>query len=493
MTEKLFCFRCKAPAPDGTTHGIGRCSACERDAEFVTDRELHGIDNDAKEQKAKTDAGEKEHIIETSSVIYGDTLYEQVYDPTRHTSSYIGWDVDRGTTVQIPFIVHTPDKYIPISDDLLKQKAVLLPTDAIDYGSEDQLEDDISTFIDAWLEITPEHRQKATWYVMLTWVYDKLHTIPYLRALGDYGTGKTRYLDVIGGLCYKPMYIGGAVNSAPVFRVINLWRGTAIFDEFTLRKSDESEDIIQILNNGYQKGKPVLRCDANNYEKVNAFDPYGPKIIASRKEFTDRALESRCITEIMHEKTRSDIPVEYTKEFFERQAELRNKLLQYRLWNYKAIDPDETIHVNFGDIQPRIEQSFRPFTVLFYRNPDKLQQFITQVQTLNHQQIADNSSTLDGLIVNHYLRLKDEGFPHITPNDLRDAVINDGWGGGDLNVRTVGKHLRALGFDVTIKRTGTKTPRVITIQDHAMTGLRKRYVYQDQDTPPTSKQEVLTQ
>ena len=30
---------------------------------------------------------------------------------------------------------------------------------------------------------------------------------PYLRALGDYGTGKTRFIQTVGVLCYRPMLV----------------------------------------------------------------------------------------------------------------------------------------------------------------------------------------------------------------------------------------------------------------------------------------------
>ena len=55
---------------------------------------------------------------------------------------------------------------------------------------------------------------------MLSWCYDVLNTVPYLRALGDYGTGKSRFEDIIGGLCYKPMFTNGAITPAVIYRVL---------------------------------------------------------------------------------------------------------------------------------------------------------------------------------------------------------------------------------------------------------------------------------
>ena len=69
---------------------------------------------------------------------------------------------------------------------------------------------------------------------------------------------------------------------------------------------------------------------SDNYDKLKYFDPFGPKVISSRKTFSDHALESRCITEIMRETDRNDIPTELTTTFFKERLELRNKLLLYR-------------------------------------------------------------------------------------------------------------------------------------------------------------------
>jgi hypothetical protein len=421
---------------------------------------------------------DKQTFIETSSYQVASEYFEQIYDPESNTSKYLGWDANKQTVIIHEYIEDGNITYFPINDDLLQKKAVILPTGAVDYISIQDLEVSIDSFINQWLEISDEHRQKATWYVMVTWVYDRLNTIPYLRALGDYGTGKTRYLDVIGGLCYKPMYVGGSVRSAPIYRVIDKWRGTAVLDEFNLQKSNESEDIIQILNNGYQKGKPVLRCDSTNYEKVNAFDPFCPKVMATRKEFSDRALESRCITETMRQTTRDDIPSDFTREYFEQRGILQNKLLMYRLKNINVIDPDASRTIDFGSIEPRVKQSFAPFTVLFQHDAERIRRFVEYVQRYNEQLVSDNSQCLDGMIVNHFLQMKANADP-VTPQELRNNIVNNGWGNDKLDSRTVGKHLKALGFDVTPKWMGKQAVRDVSIDAKTLKSLKKRYVLKE--------------
>ena len=56
----------------------------------------------------------------------------------------------------------------------------------------------------------------ATQYILLTWVYDKFNELPYLRLRGDFGSGKTRALLVIGSICYKPFFASGASTVSPL-------------------------------------------------------------------------------------------------------------------------------------------------------------------------------------------------------------------------------------------------------------------------------------
>jgi len=418
----------------------------------------------------------KEEIIETSKLLYGITLYEQIYKPKQKLSYYLGWDAEKQETIPMEYIEDGNRKYLPIHDEGLEKKAILLPSDTEEYDNTESLNKEINDFIYKYVDISNEHRQKATWYIRLSWILDNLNTIPYLRALGDYGTGKTRYEDVIGGLCYKPMYVGGAVRTPPIYRIIDLWRGTAIFDEFTLSKSDETEDIIKILNNGYQRGKPVIRCSSENYDKVKYFDPFCSKIISSRKQFNDRALESRCITEVMKETDRTDIPIDLTNSFFEEQMTLRNKLLLYRFKTWNKINTEETVKIDFGHIQPRVKQSFLPFTVLFQHDKKILDNFIVEVISFNNKLIEENSTNLDGMIVNSFIEMKKGYFPIITSKDIRNELVNQHGYSEKLNARIVGKHLKALGFVSRAKTIEGKTQRLLEIEDVRLKHLIYRYV-----------------
>jgi hypothetical protein len=148
----------------------------------------------------------KQKKVECSTVRADGILYNQIYNSNNDTCVFLGLSA-KEELITKHYLIRDGVRYVPIYDDLLVKRAVILPSNIEEYGDTKQLEQDIDTYIQKWLDISDEHRQKAVWYVLLTWMIDKLHTIPYLRALGDYGCGKTRYLDVIGGICYKPMYL----------------------------------------------------------------------------------------------------------------------------------------------------------------------------------------------------------------------------------------------------------------------------------------------
>ena len=100
-------------------------------------------------------------------------------------------------------VVISGQRYKPIFNKDVTKNLVLLPSSAEDYGTEEELAKEIEEFIRKWVGVTDEYYKIATWYIMTTWVYDKFDTINYLRALGDTGSGKSRFLETIGGLCYK--------------------------------------------------------------------------------------------------------------------------------------------------------------------------------------------------------------------------------------------------------------------------------------------------
>lgn len=264
--------------------------------------------------------------------------------------------------------------YKPPTGDLIKNGTVLLPTYPEEYGSIADLIKNIQDFIYEYLDISPQYLQITGYYVVLTWIFDLFETIPYLRALGDFGTGKSRFLKTIGSLCYRPIFAGGSTTPSPIFRIIDLFHGTLIMDEADFRYSDLQSEIIKILNCGYSKGTPVLRAEGEVVKMPVAYDVFCPKIIATREPFRDRALESRCLTEVMQGNPRPDIKFHLPKEFYSKAELIRNELLLFRLRHYGQIELKPELAI--PDLEPRANQILLPIFSIIEDN-DSLEKLKT--------------------------------------------------------------------------------------------------------------------
>ncbi|MEK7857442.1 MAG: hypothetical protein AAB288_15235, partial [Acidobacteriota bacterium] len=155
----------------------------------------------------------------------------------------------------------TGELLVPVraSNNLIKHGAVVLPEHPEPYGSVAELIEAIHVYLHRYVDLSDHFQRIASYYVLLTWVYDAFNELPYLRLRGDFGSGKTRGLMVIGSLCYKAFFASGASTVSPIFHTLDTFRGTLVFDEADFRFSDERAELVKIFNNGNARGFPVLR------------------------------------------------------------------------------------------------------------------------------------------------------------------------------------------------------------------------------------------
>jgi hypothetical protein len=285
-------------------------------------------------------------------------IYELGFDGVNtyficHNFSEGGWK----KVIKIP--INEDLILVPLFDDLIEKGVIHLPVAPEPYGTEQDLYDLVQRYINEYVAVSQFYERLSSYYVLFSWLYDRFNTLPYERFIGDYGTGKTRALQVIGAICYRPVFASGATTVSPIFRLIDRHQGTLIIDEADFKNSDSDAEIMKILNCGYQAGFPVIRSE----QRGNTFEPvgyavYGPKLIATRKRFRDKALESRCLTEEMDFQWRPDIPSILPDTFWDEALEIRNRLLQWRFDKY----PDVKLRndrIN-ESIEPRLNQVMMP-------------------------------------------------------------------------------------------------------------------------------------
>lgn len=297
-----------------------------------------------------------------SAVFAAGVLVEMVYTRAGNSTAFAVWE--KGSWRLTQRIEDDAGRtLVPYRGDnnLLEHGVVLFPSEPVDYGSQAQLVEEVRAFIHRYVDVTPTFECIAAYYVLFTWVYDDFNELPYLRLLGDYGTGKTRFLQIVGSVCYRPIFASGASTVSPIFHMLDAFGGTLIIDEADFRVSDEKAEMVKILNNGNIKGMPVLRSQMTRRREFEpqVFSVYGPKIVATRGHYDDPALESRFITEQTGTRTlRGDIPINLPSSYQEEALALRNKLLMYRFKTHGQHEPNEGLVDRLRE--PRLNQVLVP-------------------------------------------------------------------------------------------------------------------------------------
>lgn len=438
-------------------------------------------------KQAKREKGKKEDerkARQTSFFTDGKILFEQVNVDGKHL--FLAYDVAADTAELLPFVEAQDEIITPITgeeaDLSVMFGAVKLPSGIEEYGDTLTLLGEIEAHIYRYLDVSPNYLKFAAYYVLLSWLYDRFHTLPYLRALGDTGCGKSRFLDVIGGLCYKSFTASGCVTPAPIYRMLRKWQGTLVLDEADMKNSDEYNEVVTILNCGFERGRPVIRAVKDDPEKVRILPVYGPKVFATRRRFKDVALEARCLTEIMRETDRDDIPPVLGRKFFKEQQRLRNKLLLFRLRNYFNVDPEAAATLNLDGIEPRLRQISEAFTSLFANEPEVLESYRQFIQAHQRELIEQRAATKTGQVVEalfEYLGNKvtmvtsvtGDSFVNVTAKDIAEKV--------NLTAQAVGQILKGLGVETKLVKIDGETKRRIIYDPGKFEKLKKRYIIEE--------------
>ncbi len=371
--------------------------------------------------------------------------------------------------------------YEPVLGDELATGVVKLPSDAVEYGSTNKLLEDIEQHIYSYLDISSDYVKIASYYILLTWMSDHFQSLPYLRALGETGCGKSRFINVIGGLCYKPTIISGVFSLDPIYSLIAKWKGTLLIDGLDLKNSDENSNIVKVLNCSFEKNRPIIKTSAGNKEDFIIHDLYGPKILTSREPFKDQALESRCLTEVMRETSRTDIPYNLNYEFYQHQQELKNKLLLYRLTTYHFNDPSCWAKIDLSWLEEgRLKQMAESVFQLLctdQKGKECFQEFLTNYQ---RSLVKQRSESEEAQVVQELLNQKSKIDPleqnnkknllPIAPGDIANEI--------DLKAVRVGQIINKLGLTTKKVRVSSKTgtKNCIVNDEEVMEKLRRRYI-----------------
>jgi hypothetical protein len=300
-----------------------------------------------------------------------------------------------------------------IYDKPLPEKELLAITrkhifNYFDFGSDDFFE-----------ELTPQ-------FVMFSYFADAFMETSYLRALGDYGTGKTRFLKAIGLVCYRPIYVTGGSSAASLYHFLDTYKGTLVLNEADFGQSDEASIIAKILNGGTERDEGIskMKKTADGNMEIEMYNVFGPKVIATRKGFDDRAIESRCLTmEMVPIAPHPRIPRHLPPNYGEITTEIRNLWTTYRLFNAReSITIDET-QTDYA-LEARLSQVSGPLMSIITDDEVKAQ-MKAFMREYNEREKTERFATKTARVVEGLIKAWAWGAVSENPNDEKRIYLKD--------------------------------------------------------------------
>ncbi|MBN2238673.1 MAG: DUF3854 domain-containing protein [Dehalococcoidales bacterium] len=417
--------------------------------------------------------------------------FEDPEDKTRYVSGFVLHDgtvgemivnsederafmvTDKGTVKKVTHYETPKITYVPTNDYLVGE-VVHFAKSATPYNSQAVLFKEIRQFLHHYLELPEDFEEITSLYVLLTWVYEFAPSIPYLRVIGDWGTGKTRFLQVAGNICFRPMFASGATTPSPIFRILELFRGTLVLDEADFNDSGAWNEMVKLLNNGYRPGMPVLRADKENGKWYpRSYQVFGPKLISTRFSFKDEALESRCLTSEMLPLTRDDIPRVLPPAFYREVNVLRAKLLTFRLTNLTKLKGktfgNELLEPN---LQPRLQEILIPLKAMLNGDGAMVEVLAGFVHRLQDSLFSKRQESSAGRILAAIIELHQEG-GEVSSKTIADKANRMDEESLPLAAEKIGWQTKHLGLEKT--RIPGCGRRVIVWEEEKMKHLARRY------------------
>ncbi|KAA1261149.1 hypothetical protein LF1_36930 [Rubripirellula obstinata] len=247
----------------------------------------------------------------------------------------------------------------------------------------------------------------AAW-VMMTYVYPMLPAVPYLYLAGPPNSGKTRTMEVLSRMAFRPM-MNGNVSASSVFRTRHAFGGVLLLDEAErLRdtRSPDVADLLSILLSGYRRGGSVRKSEpaGDSYRSVS-FDCYGPMVIGCIKGLPP-ALSSRCITVRMMRAGGDDPQVNRSLDDSPEQAAAVLDALH--CWALEHAHNAMTADCPSSSLANRDAELWGPLLriVAHTGDDDAVGLLVDHAEKMTRAAAEDSSPEFDGLILTAYYRLR---------------------------------------------------------------------------------------
>lgn len=212
--------------------------------------------------------------------------------------------------------------FLPPALPLNSSLAPSLPSGLRECGTPGELALELLALLPNFLDLTRDQSLLVATFGLATWFPECFEFVPYLWPTGPLGSGKTKLLRFLKGICRRAVMVGD-VRGAAIYQLVDAWAPTLIIDEFEQATSGTNSELLRLLRSGNQPDTPAVRNGVT-------FATFGFKAMSSRQPPVDGALASRCLTFSMRPTDRETMPLD--KEAMESVAqEFQDKFLSIRV------------------------------------------------------------------------------------------------------------------------------------------------------------------
>lgn len=141
------------------------------------------------------------------------------------------------------------------------------------------------------------------------------------------GCGKSVLLSLLSCVCERPLTTGN-ISSAALYRIIESNKPlTPLIDEYDSHAKG-SADMANILNNGFMRGYPVIKCSDNKGFSPEIFDCFTPVAVAgiSKRSFEPTTIDRSIIIQMRRKRIHEHIESMPDEDIF---SELRQKCAKF--------------------------------------------------------------------------------------------------------------------------------------------------------------------
>lgn len=357
----------------------------------------------------------------------GGHLIEYLWDPETGVATFAWRDPDGA--------VHTGDQikigetvYAPVQDDeIIKMGGVLFPSQLGQLKSTRELATYLEMFVKSIYLLPSQSEAKIiSYYILLTWVYDAFQAIPYLRVMGEPGSGKSELMKRVALVCYRRIIANGCSTTASLFHIVQQYKGTVYLDEMDMWDSNASVDIIKFLNLGAMRDGMVTRMmegtdeEGNKIFKPQMFETFCPKLLSMQKDFQDTAVGTRCLTFKLQpretiELVNKGIPLNITPEIEKQALVLRNMLTAWKLAHWQRNIDVKTEFLDF-EISSRLNQVTGPLLAIAKDDPELQTEIRSFLRAYYQEMVLTRSMTITARVIEALWKI------HKYP-DLRETMV----------------------------------------------------------------------